>query len=117
MEKSVYRKSVGGEPDIVFSKMVSAGKRIYYIDVKKNRKNELFITITESKKILSEDPFQPAVHFEKHKVFLYKEDFDKFIDALNETLIYAKENYNSHLFSSKDEGDINDLTNLNPFSL
>jgi len=81
------------DPDILFSKTVSAGKRIYYVDVKKSRKDELFITITESKKVLSEDDSsKPTVHYEKHKIFLYKEDFDKFFNAINETITYAKDN-------------------------
>jgi hypothetical protein len=68
-----------------------AGKRIYYLDVKQNRKGELFLAITESKKVIQEDLSQPFF-FEKHKIFLYKEDFDKFSYALEETLSYIKEN-------------------------
>jgi hypothetical protein len=79
------------ETDIVFYKTVNAGKRIYYLDVKKNKKGELFLAITESKKLLRDDDPQ-QVFFEKHKIFLYKEDFDKFVDALDESLSYIKEN-------------------------
>jgi len=79
------------ENDIVFSHAIKAGKRIYYLDVKKNRKDELFLAITESKKIESEDENTP-VQFEKHKIFLYKEDFDKFVYGLNEVLGYIREN-------------------------
>ncbi|HAN77177.1 MAG TPA: DNA-binding protein [Bacteroidales bacterium] len=66
----------------IFSKSVRAGKRTYFFDVKKTRNNELYLTITESKKRLDE---QGNYFFEKHKLFLYKEDFEKFMDALNET--------------------------------
>jgi hypothetical protein len=76
--------------DIVFFKKINAGKRIYYIDVKRNRKNELFLAITESKKIFNDEKSEEAV-FEKHKLFLYKEDFDKFVNALIESLEYIKE--------------------------
>ena len=79
------------ENDIVFSQAIKAGKRIYYLDVKKNRKDELFLAITESKKLESEDGSLP-VQFEKHKIFLYKEDFDKFVNGLNEALDYIREN-------------------------
>ena len=85
-------KNSAQEPDIVFSKMVSVGKRIYYIDVKKNRKDELFLTITESKKIINEDFPEQVVRFEKHKVFLYKEAFDRFSAAFNEAIGYTKAN-------------------------
>lgn len=68
--------------EIVFSKAVKAGKRIYYFDVKKNRRGELFLAITESKKKVGDDDSQ--VSFEKHKIFLYKEDFEKFANGLSE---------------------------------
>ena len=79
------------ENDIVFSQSIKAGKRIYYLDVKKNRKDELFLAITESKKLESEGINAP-VQFEKHKIFLYKEDFDKFVSGLHEALNYIREN-------------------------
>lgn len=85
------KKSNLSENDIVFSQVVKAGKRIYYLDVKKNRRDELFLAITESKKISSEDSSLPP-QFEKHKIFLYKEDFDKFMSGLNEVLSYIKIN-------------------------
>jgi hypothetical protein len=78
------------ENNIIFSKTVAAGKRVYYLDVKQNRKGELFLVITESKKITEENI--SAIHFEKHKIFLYKEDFGKFMDALAESISYIKEN-------------------------
>jgi len=86
------KKSNIQDPDIVFSKSVSSGKRIYYLDVKKNRQGKLFLTITESKKVLIQDSSQPAVHFEKYKIFIFKEDLDNFLSALNETISYIKDN-------------------------
>jgi len=86
-----FSNTVGGERnDIVFFKKINAGKRIYYIDVKRNKKDELFLAITESKKVFNDEKSEEAV-FEKHKIFLYKEDFDKFVNALNESLEYIKE--------------------------
>jgi hypothetical protein len=78
------------ENNIIFSKTITAGKRLYYLDVKQNRKGELFLVITESKKMMGEN--DSTVHFEKHKIFLYKEDFDKFTEALTESIVYIKEN-------------------------
>jgi len=78
------------ENDIVYSKSIKAGKRIYYLDVKKSRGDDLFVTITESKKKVfgSEDNVQ--VTFEKHKIFLYKEDFDKFLEGMEDVISYVK---------------------------
>jgi hypothetical protein len=91
MEKEERSKNKSPEGDYIFSKTITAGKRIYYLDVKQNRKGELFLVITESKKITNDNDPQ-SVHFEKHKIFLYKEEFDKFINALDEVMQYIKEN-------------------------
>lgn len=76
--------------DIIKTNIVKAGKRIYYLDVKENLKDELFLAITESKKIVPDDENEP-VRFEKHKIFLYKEDFEKFADSFNDILSYISE--------------------------
>lgn len=73
----------------IFSKVVRAGKRTYFFDVKATRKDDYYLTITESKKRFNQNG---RYYFEKHKVFLYKEDFDKFSDALGEIIDYIKEN-------------------------
>lgn len=76
------------DKEIVFSKSIKAGKRMYYLDVKKDRRNDLFLSITESKrKSVTEDG---QFIFEKHKIFLYKEDFDKFESAFKEALDYMR---------------------------
>lgn len=82
---------------ILFSKAVKAGKRIYYLDVKQNRRNELFLAITESKKVISGEGDNTRVNFEKHKIFLYKEDFEKFTTGLNEALSFIQENQSADL--------------------
>lgn len=69
--------------DDVYSKVVRAGKRTYFFDVKSTRGRDLYMTITESKKHTAEDG---SVSFEKHKLFLYKEDFAKFKDGMEEVL-------------------------------
>lgn len=75
------------EKDMMFSKVIKAGSRIYYIDVKRSKKEDLYITITESKRVSAKDEEVPR--FEKHKLFLYKEDFEKFKEALNEAIDYT----------------------------
>lgn len=82
--------TIENDKEIVFSKAIKAGKRIYYLDVKKNRKEEMFIAITESKKVVSLDKDDPQVNFEKHKIFLYKEDFEKFAQGLEEVIEYIR---------------------------
>ncbi len=77
------------EREEIFSKAVRAGKRTYFFDVKATRRNDFYLTITESKKRYHKDG---RFFYEKHKVFLYKEDFDKFIEGLNESIKYIKEN-------------------------
>ncbi len=69
--------------DDVYSNAVRAGKRTYFFDVKSTRNNDLYLTITESKKRFSDNGDR---YYEKHKLFLYKEDFDKFIDGLQDAV-------------------------------
>lgn len=73
----------GRERDEIFSKSVRAGKRTYFFDVKTTKGNDYYLTITESKKRFGEDG---KFYYEKHKLFLYKEDFDKFIEGLHESV-------------------------------
>ena len=79
------------EKDIVYSQAVKAGKRIYYLDVKRNKRDELFLSITESKKIVSGEGTESTFTFEKHKIFLYQEDFSKFIGGLSQAIGYIHE--------------------------
>lgn len=79
------------EPEIVYSRSVKAGKRIYYLDVKKARNEDLYLCITESKKRQgAEDEFP---QFEKHKVFLYKEDFKHFTEGLQDVMDFVKKHF------------------------
>ncbi|MFV0545460.1 MAG: PUR family DNA/RNA-binding protein [Bacteroides sp.] len=93
MEELKKRTSVEtSDKEIVFSRAIKAGKRIYYLDVKKNRKEEMFLTITESKKVIVGEGDDSQVNFEKHKIFLYKEDFEKFMHGLNQTIQFINNN-------------------------
>ena len=79
----------GRDAEILFSRTVKAGQRIYYIDVKRNRKEELYLSITESKKMLSGPQDMPQVSYEKHKIFLFREDFGKFEEALRDAFTFV----------------------------
>jgi len=74
--------------DDVFSKPVRAGKRTYFFDVKATKGNDYYLTITESKRRIERDG---RYVYDKHKIFLYKEDFDKFADGLQEVVNYIRE--------------------------
>jgi len=76
----------GNDREEIFSKRVKAGKRTYFFDVKSTKSNDFYLTITESKRRMKDDSFV----FEKHKIFLYKEDFGKFIDALQDAVDHVK---------------------------
>ena len=88
-----YRKKTADEmeKDVIFSHAIKAGKRIYYMDVRKTRKDEMYLSITESKKIVSGEGDDQQVSFEKHKIFLYREDFSNFIDGLTKTIKFIHE--------------------------
>lgn len=81
----------GKEKEILHSQTIKAGQRIYYIDVKQNRKDEMYLSITESKKMTIGDPDMPRTSFEKHKIFIYREDFQKFLDCFQNALQYIAE--------------------------
>jgi len=73
--------------DDIYSKAVRAGKRTYFFDVKSTRGNDLYLTITESKKKFKDG----NATYEKHKIFLYKEDFEKFSESLIDTIEKIKD--------------------------
>jgi hypothetical protein len=81
----------------IYSKIVRAGKRTYFFDVKSTKGSDLYITLTESKKTYSEDGRE---NYQKHKIFLYKEDFEKFRDGLNDVI--------AHIETIKDEEGISE---------
>jgi len=77
------------EIEDLFSNVVKAGKRTYFFDVKATRSDEYYLTITESKKRMGKDG---NMLYEKHKIFLYKEDFDNFMGGLTEAVNFIKSN-------------------------
>lgn len=99
-------------PDGIFSKRVRAGKRrTYFFDVRETRGNDYFITITESKKRFNDDGY------DRHKIFIYKEDFNKFIEALSDTADYVKKelmpDFDFDSFSHDQEEENNVTSNDN----
>ena len=84
----------------IHSNVIRAGKRTYFFDVKSTRNDELYLTITESKKRFEEEG---KYHYEKHKIFLYKEDFDKFLDSLKEVIEYIWDNQSADSDEFKEE--------------
>ena|ERR1051326_6633277 len=83
MEEGTNGKENGVEKQEIFSKAVRAGKRTYFFDVKATKGNDYYLTITESKKRFGDDG---KFYYEKHKLFLYKEDFDKFAEGFAEAV-------------------------------
>lgn len=89
----------------IYSVAVRAGKRTYFFDVKSTRRDEFYLTITESKKRFEQDG---NFHFEKHKIFLYKEDFEKFIEGLQEVITFIDQNQQDEFVGG---GEFDELEN------
>lgn len=97
----------------IFSNKVRAGKRTYFFDVRATRADDYYLTITESKKVFNDDG---SHYFKKHKIFLYKEDFEKFKDALSLSVDYIFKNKGQEIISdSKNESneDNSSFTDVN----
>lgn len=92
--------------NIIFTKTIRAGKRTYFFDVKSTRKNDLYLTITESRKRFNR--FRKGFYFEQYKIFLYKEDFDKFENAFSEALEFIRSHQGDEEFAVQEEDDEGD---------
>ncbi len=93
----------------IFSQSVRAGKRTYFFDVKETRNGEYYLTLTESKKQFPEGK-QP--YFEKHKIFLYKEDFTKFADAFKESIAFIEDKQPYEAENSENNQEANSFSNV-----
>jgi len=89
----------------IHSKVVRAGKRTYFFDVKSTRNEEFYLTITESKKRFEDNG---NFHYEKHKIFLYKEDFEKFTDCLQGIIEYINKNQSESISENKQSDSVPD---------
>jgi len=101
----IVKKVENNRNEEIYSKRVRAGKRTYFFDVKSTRSDDFYLTITESKKRFKDDGY----FYEKHKIFLYKEDFNKFVNALTECVDHVKEElmpeYDFDQYANEEEGD------------
>ena len=97
----------GNERDELYSERVRAGKRTYFFDVRSTRGGDYYVTITESKKVFNDEGF----YYQKHKIFLYKEDFNKFQDAMNSTLGHVNEKLLPDVDFSQFDREYNDEAN------
>lgn len=88
------------EQEEIYSNKVRAGKRTYFFDVRATKAEDYYLTITESKKVFDDNGNHT---FKKHKIFLYKEDFEKFKNALGDTLDYIIKNKGLDVISKTEE--------------
>lgn len=86
--EELEKKEKARDREEIFSRTVRAGKRTYFFDVKSTRSEEYYLTITESKRRFNND--QGKFFYEKHKLFLYKEDFEKFANGLNDAIEFIQ---------------------------
>ena len=90
------------EQDQIFSKVLRAGRRTYFFDVKSTKSDDYYLTITESKKFTEEDG---SFHFKKHKIYLYKEDFAEFNNILKETTDFIIKERGEEVISERHQKD------------
>lgn len=90
------------EKEEIFSKVLRAGRRTYFFDVRSTKADDYYITITESKKFTEEDG---SYHFKKHKIYLYKEDFAAFAEILEEMTSYVLNNKGEEVISERHQKD------------
>ena len=86
----------------IFSKVLRAGRRTYFFDVRATKADDYYITITESKKFTEEDG---SYHFKKHKIYLYKEDFSSFNEILSEMTEYVVNHKGEEVISERHQKD------------
>ncbi|MDR6843609.1 PUR family DNA/RNA-binding protein [Flavobacterium granuli] len=90
------------EKEEIFSKVLRAGRRTYFFDVRATKADDYYITITESKKFTEEDG---SFHFKKHKIYLYKEDFTAFSEILEDMTSYVLNHKGEEVISERHQKD------------
>ncbi|OEI79228.1 PUR family DNA/RNA-binding protein [Formosa algae] len=90
------------EKEEIFSKVLRAGRRTYFFDVRATKAGDYYLTITESKKFTNDDG---SYHYKKHKIYLYKEDFSEFRDILNEMTDYIIDEKGDEVISERHQKD------------
>ena len=102
MKARIMRENDMLEKDEIFSKVLRAGRRTYFFDVRSTKSDDYYITITESKKFTEEDG---SFHFKKHKIYLYKEDFAAFQDILDEMTNFILKSKGEEVISERHQKD------------
>ena len=90
------------EKEEIFSKVLRAGRRTYFFDVRATKADDYYLTITESKKFTNDDG---SFHYKKHKIYIYKEDFSEFKDILNEMTEYIINEKGDEVISERHQKD------------
>ncbi|NQY30768.1 MAG: PUR family DNA/RNA-binding protein [Flavobacteriaceae bacterium] len=90
------------EKEEIFSKVLRAGRRTYFFDVRSTKAGDYYLTITESKKFTNDDG---SFHYKKHKIYLYKEDFVAFTDIMNEMTAYVIDEKGEEVISERHQKD------------
>lgn len=90
------------EKEDIFSKVLRAGRRTYFFDVRSTKADDYYLTITESKKFTNDDG---SFHYKKHKIYIYKEDFSEFKDILNEMTDYIINEKGDEVISERHQKD------------
>jgi len=90
------------EKDEIFSKVLRAGRRTYFFDVRATKADDYYLTITESKKFTNDDG---SFHYKKHKIYIYKEDFNEFKDILGEMTSYIIDEKGDEVISDRHQKD------------
>ena len=91
------------EKEDIFSKVLRAGRRTYFFDVRSTKADDYYLTITESKKFTNDDG---SFHYKKHKIYIYKEDFSEFKDILTEMTDYIINEKGEEVISERHQKDI-----------
>lgn|SRR5690606_39819559 len=90
------------EKEEIFSKVLRAGRRTYFFDVRATKADDYYLTITESKKFTNDDG---SFHYKKHKIYIYKEDFNEFKDILDEMTSYIIDEKGDEVISDRHQKD------------
>src|SRR6478672_10647689 len=102
IDRTIMRENDMLEKEEIFSKVLRAGRRTYFFDVRATKADDYYITITESKKFTEEDG---SFHFKKHKIYLYKEDFTAFKEILEEMTSFVLNNKGEEVISERHQKD------------
>ena len=100
---------VNTEQEEIFSKVVRAGRRTYFFDVRATKAGDYYLTLTESKKFTNPDG---SFHYKKHKIYLYKEDFESFKETLDEMMSFIIDQKGEEVISERHRSDYQKESNF-----